>query len=111
MTDAAQGSGDGLFERLDPKLNVYALANGMDLAKGQGYRRLEWFTEGLERGILIEAAEGGTFRVAAVSWKTGRAEARSQADVADGLEADRVPKVLDDAIETANALEAPRSEG
>ena len=110
MTDGAQGSGDGAFERLDPKLTVYALANGMDLAKGQGFRRLEWFTEGLERGILIEAAGPGTFRIAAMSWKTGRVEDRSRADVADGLEADGVPKVLDGAIEKANALEAPRAD-
>jgi hypothetical protein len=108
MKDEARSSGGGLFERLDPKLTVFALANGMDLAKGDGYRRLEWFTEGLERGILVEAADAGTFRVAAMSWKTGRAEQRSQAHVAEGLEADRVPKVLDGAIETANALEAPR---
>jgi hypothetical protein len=107
MSDGAKGSGDGIFEVLDPRLTVYALANGMDLAKGDGYRRLEWFTEGLERGILIEPTADGAFRVAALSWKTGRAEHRSEADVADGLAADKVTKVLDDAIESANALGAP----
>lgn len=107
MSDGARRSGDGIFGVLDPKLTVYALANGMDLAKGEGYRRLEWFTEGLERGILIEPADADTFRVAVMSWRTGRAEHRSKAQVAEGLAAEKVTKVLDDAIESANALEAP----
>ena len=57
-------SGDaGLFDAIDPKLTVFALANGMDLKKGDDHRRVEWFTEGFERGILIEVDAPGSFRL------------------------------------------------
>jgi hypothetical protein len=97
----------GVFEGLDPKLTVFALANGMDLAKGEGYRRLEWFTEGLERGILIEAEPSGGVRVLVLTWKTGHADRLVSEDVARDVEPGSVTKLLDDAIETANALGAP----
>ena len=99
------GAGDGdLFEAIDPKLNVFALANGTDLSKGEGYRRLEWFTEGLERGILIEAGEPGTFRVQVMSWKTGAAENRTEALLGENLTAEEVGAALTDAITSANDL-------
>jgi hypothetical protein len=104
-TDAVAGG--GLFEGLDPKLTVFALANGMDLAKGEGYRRLEWFTEGLERGILIEPAGSGRVRVIALTWKTGHADRLVDDVVADDTPPEGVTKLLDGAIEAANALEAP----
>ena len=42
MSDGAQSSADatGPFDAIDPRLNMFALANGMDLSKGEGYRRL-----------------------------------------------------------------------
>jgi len=111
MSERGRGAEGGLFDSLDARLTVFALANGMDLAKAERYRRLEWFTEGLERGILIEAADGGTFRVAARSWRTGRADAGVERIVAEGLAPGEVGGVLNDAIEAANALEGPVAEG
>lgn len=32
-----------MFDALDPRMTVFALANGIDMEKGDGYRRLEWF--------------------------------------------------------------------
>lgn len=49
-------AGDPL-EPLDSELTIFALANGMDLARERGggpCRSLEWFREGLERTIRIE---------------------------------------------------------
>jgi hypothetical protein len=58
MSDGTGQAMDGTFEAVDPKLNVFALANGMDLTKSDDSRSLEWFTEGLERSLPIEPDEG-----------------------------------------------------
>lgn len=98
-------SGDaGLFDAIDPKLTVFALANGMDLAKGDDHRRLEWFTEGLERGILIEAEATGSFRVSVMSWPTGSTEVRKEAGIGEGISAEDLAGTLPDAIDSANGL-------
>jgi hypothetical protein len=102
-TDSASG-GANPFDALDPRLTVFALANGMDLAKGEGYRRLEWFTEGLERGILIEDDGEASFDVTVLCWKTGDAEKLSGASVGDALSAEEVSRLVSDAIDTANEL-------
>ena len=96
--------GDGPFGAIDARLTVFALANGMDLSKGEDYRRLEWFTEGLERGILIEAVDSARFDVKVLCWRTGHAEELSVAAVDDAVEADDVTKLILEAIETANGL-------
>ena len=94
----------GSFESIDPKLNVFALANGMDLAKDPGQRRLEWFTEGLERAIVIEKDGDSAFRVAVVSWRTGSKEITGRAPVGEAIPASELMALLDPAIETANGL-------
>ncbi len=103
MSDGVTAGGGGAFEAIDPQLNVYALANGMDLTKEPGSRRLEWFTEGLERGILIEE-QGAGFSVGVLWWKTGSTEIIRQASVGGSLSAEDVMGVLDSAIEAANRL-------
>ena len=70
MSDA-QGAGQDTvesFETIDAQLTMFALANGMDLSKGEGYRRLEWFLEGFERAIMIESENPESFRVRVMSW-------------------------------------------
>lgn len=106
MSDTTQAghSGDSVFDALDPRLTVYALANGMDLAKGPKYRRLEWFTEGLERGIMIEAQADGTVTVDVLCWKTGKTEHLATESLHSGITAEEASGVLDAAIERANAL-------
>lgn len=103
-------SGGGRFDGIDSNLTVFALANGLDLAKGDGYRRLEWFSEGLERGILIEADDADGFRVRVMTWRSGKPDLRTEASVADELAADDVRAALSDAIDTANGLVAPGAE-
>ena len=92
------------FEAIDSKLNVFALANGMDLIKGSEFRRLEWFAEGLERGILIEADGDGAFRLGVLSWPTGSTEISARASAGEGLSGDELITSLPLAIDTANGL-------
>lgn len=101
------GPGTGPFAAIDPKLTVFALANGMDLSKGEDYRRLEWFTEGLERGILIRVANDGAYDLTALAWKTGKAEQSIEAAGAGGLAPQALSQALTDAIEIANGLSTP----
>ena len=91
------------FETLDPRLTVFALANGMDLAKDATSRRLEWFAEGLERGILIEHG-ADSFSLSVVAWKTGNTDTLVRDAVGDGLSAEEVGSMLGDSIERANGL-------
>ena len=95
------------FEAIDPKLTMFALANGMDLSKGEDYRRLEWFSEGLERGILIRPDGDGGFDVDVVAWRNGRPDELRGESAESGTAADDISPVLAAAIDTANALEAP----
>lgn len=106
MSDGAGGASvrTDPFASIDPKLNVYALANGMDLTKGPRHRRLEWFKEGLERGILIEANGDGSIEVGAVAWRTSSDVVGARAPVGGGLAATDVMALLDRALETANGL-------
>ncbi len=92
------------FEAIDPKLNVFALANGMDLIKGPDFRRLEWFTEGLERGILIESDGDGALRLGVLSWPTGSTEISARAAAGEGLSGEELITSLQTAIDAANKL-------
>ena len=105
MSDGERPEVEGrAFDAIDPKLTVFALANGMDLTKQGGYRRLEWFTDGLERGIVIETGPGGVYSVAVSAWPYGGEEATHRATVAEGIEASGIVDVLGSAIEKANGL-------
>ena len=102
-------TGDGRFGSIDANLTVFALANGVDLIRTDGQRRLEWFAEGLERGVVIEG-DGDGFAVRALTWRSSTPDVCAQRDVADGLSADEIRSTLPDAIEAANALTAPGPE-
>ena len=105
-------AGDPL-EPLDPDLTIFALANGMDLAReraGVPCRVLEWFREGLERTIGIEAEAGGEVMVW-VGARRGRrsepGEARRELRRSAGVDELRrsLRPLLAEAVEAANALE------
>ncbi len=100
--------GEGPFGELDPKLNIFALANGMDLVKEGGSRRLGWYREGLERGILLEAHPDGTLDVTALCWKTHDLPSARRAPQREGVSADslvaELSALLGSALEAANAL-------
>jgi hypothetical protein len=103
MTDDVQASG-GSFAEMDPRLTVFALANGVDLSKREGYRRLEWFSDGFERGIVIALAGDGTFRVGVLKWKSGTVDEIAPTPVDERLSSAAVVSLLVDAIDTANGL-------
>jgi hypothetical protein len=103
MNDAYPG-GDGPFAALDPKLTVFALANGVDLSKGEDYRRIEWFSEGWERGILIGLDGPEAFTVVLFRWRTGDSEASEPTPFREGVDIEAVVGLLDDAVQAANAL-------
>lgn len=86
--------GGGPFEDIDPKLTIYALANGMDLAKEPGVRRLGWYREGREREVCIATRDDGPgFAVVAAAFRTGGGPpARSESAVG---EADSVQALLE----------------
>lgn len=108
MIDGMQtGEGAGGFDALDPKLTMFALANGMDIAKGEDYRRLEWFAEGLERAILVRSTGGDTFDLTVMSWMNGASDRRTEASAPDGLTLDEMSGALSEAIEQANSLGPP----
>lgn len=98
---------------IDPDLNIFALANGMDLLKnrsGRPERTLEWYREGMERRIGIEAdEEKGSLRiwVGATRKKEGRRwEARREVENGVTL-ADFRAKLRDglsDCVDEANHL-------
>jgi len=101
MSDAVSGA---RFEAIDPRLNVFALANGMDLAKDAESRRLEWFSDGLERGIVIRADGESGFAIDVVAWRTRTTEVTNQRELATRVEAGSISAVLSDAIDAANGL-------
>jgi hypothetical protein len=99
-----EDTGEPGLDELDPKLTVFALANGVSLSKGPGHRRLEWFSEGFERGILIEVEDSGSFRLRVMRWPTGAAETQSEEAVGAGLTVADVVSQLPEAIDSANRL-------
>jgi hypothetical protein len=105
MSDRMHPTGGGPFDAVDPKLTVFALANGLDLTKDTTSRRLEWFTDGFERGIVVEAGPSGGFEVHAMCWPTGSEEVRARAAVARCASVEELVRALSAAIDTANGLE------
>ena len=103
MTDGV-ATGAGGFDEIDPKLTVFALANGVDLSKSESHRRLEWFYDGLERGIVIEPDGKGTLRVVVLSWRSGDEGSGSHRALHEGLTAEALVKLLPSAIDSANEL-------
>jgi hypothetical protein len=93
------------FDSIDPKLTVFALANGTDLTKGESHRRLEWFADGLERGILIESLPGGSFRVGVRAWSFGTDDITGQSTISEAAEATGIMELLGPAIDEANRLQ------
>lgn len=105
-----RGGGGGPFEAVDSKLTIYALANGMDLVKETGTRRLGWYREGREREVLIEARpEGDGFRLTAAAFRTRDPSERAEHDLGSVGSADelvqRLSALLQEGQERANELD------
>lgn len=108
------GSADA-FDAVDRKLNVFALANGMDLTRQGEARVLGWYRDELERRVRVEPGAAGerTWAIrseAATSGKGAQASAvrtlESALDPAAIL--DRFKELLAGAVDAANAI--PRAE-
>jgi hypothetical protein len=96
------------FEALAEKLNIYALANGMDLVREEGVLRLEWHRDRLERGILLRLDTGGTMSISALAWNHGAPESIREVSRAERLPPALVRRdlasLLQSTLEAANAL-------
>jgi len=56
----SDGADEQLLEQIDPDLNIFALANGLDLYRDRSDRPdrvLEWYRDGLLRRVRIVAVE------------------------------------------------------
>jgi hypothetical protein len=80
----------------------------MDLEKGAGTRKLTWFRDGSERGILLTESNDGIVSITPLAWRRGqdapehRAEAATQ--LAEAELAREIGSVLERAVEVANGL-------
>jgi len=104
MAEGDLGSGGGLLRANDAKLTVFALANGMDLARDRDERRLEWYNGGLERGIRVEPGPEGKLTIHVGAWPFGARERGAEAPYADDVAPEALARTLEAAIERANAL-------
>ncbi|MCG6957165.1 MAG: hypothetical protein LJF04_14345 [Gemmatimonadetes bacterium] len=100
--------GGGPFDGIDPKLTIFALANGMDLEKNGEVRRLAWYRDGHDRGILLTVSEDGTISVKAQAWSRGDDTSLKSAPVGEALEPDELGRaltsLLEKGLDAANAL-------
>ena len=112
-TGGAGGDEAPLLE-IDARLNVYALANGLDLLKnasGAPDRTLEWYRDGMERRIRIVATGGApaplALRAGAARSRGGRRR-ETWVPVRDGITPGEIMDdptgILEDAIRRADAL-------
>lgn len=103
--DGASGESHDLRD-IDGKLTVFALANGMDLLKDPGARRLEWFRDGLEREIRVEPDGAGGLSIRVAAWPFGERGRVTERIHADAVPRGALPRALEAAIDAANALAA-----
>lgn len=113
MSQEHGGSGAGresALQAIDPELNIFALANGVDLMREPQRRVLEWYREGMERRIHIEPS--GDVPAGGVDLAVG-AGARRESDKVrldlvrafrEGVAPGELRGLLPEAIEAANAL-------
>jgi hypothetical protein len=104
----AGDDGGATFEDLGPKLTIYALANGMDLKKQAAVRRLEWYHDGQERGIAIEATGSGTVSIRALAWTRNTPGAERSHSYRSAVPAEELGKdlstILEGGMVAANTL-------
>ena len=98
----------GLFDPVDATLTVFALANGMDLVREPSARRLEWYLDESDRGILLEAGADGGLAVSALAWDREQPRAPARVQPLEPLPGAPSPRGLTAALElalkAANAL-------
>lgn len=106
--DEGVESGGDALAGVDVDLNIFALANGMDLYRDHTDppdRVLEWFRDGLERRIHLRPSPAGTLdmEVAALGKIDGERRVR-RAPFRSSVATGELRGLLIDAIDAANAL-------
>ena len=96
-----------VFKGIDAKLNIYALANGMDLDKGEGHRRLGWYRDGRDRGVAL--VDDGTERIRVEAWAwNGDPETADRVTLGEPQAPEALMEslstILEEATESANGL-------
>jgi len=110
MGGATQNPAEGghLFDAVDATLTVFALANGMDLVRGISGRKLEWYLDGSDRGVLLEARADGALTVTALAWDRNVPQVPPRTKSLESLPAAAPARALtaalEKALEAANAL-------
>ena len=99
----------GPFDMVDPKLTIFALANGMDLVKERDDERLlTWYREGRERAIVIGAGDENGLTLSAAAWATNKPETRQTRLMSEGVDPEALSKslsgTLEDVLDAANDL-------
>lgn len=121
MTNDSPGSPHGenqemdVLQTLDSDLNIYALANGMELIRNRGGvegRVLTWYSDRAERQILISAASGEAANAVNVLIGVGGGGLQHKPPEAtqsfrEGIAPGELRKLLDEAVQKANALVRP----
>ena len=106
--DRGVEGGDGVFASVDPDLNIFALANGMDLYRDhvdRPDRVLEWFRDGLERRIhLVPAAADALDVEVAARGKIDGVRRERRAAFKSAVAPADLKGLLAGAIDAANAL-------
>ncbi len=97
------------MDGVDRKLNVFALANGMDLERRGAVRTLGWYRDRLERRIRLEPGAGeGTWALRASATRDARRDEGTVRTLESALApADllaRFGELLAGATDAANAL-------
>ena len=111
-SDGERGEMEAPLLDIDPELNIFALANGLDLLRNQSRlpdRTLEWYRDGMERRIRLTAEAADRFRVTveASRRKNGEpllATAELRAAVTAAELSDELRSLLAEGVEAANAL-------
>jgi hypothetical protein len=108
------GGDEAPLLEIDARLNVYALANGLDLLKnasGAPDRTLEWYRDGMARRIRLVATGGAPARVALQAGASRKKEGKRRetwVPVRDGIAPEEILEdptgILEDAIRRADAL-------
>lgn len=111
MTDPSSGRTDGdgaeLLRALDPDLNIFALANGVDLLHDEGggpNRVLEWFSEGMERRIHLDPSGPGAVDLDIAARGRRGAGPPLRVRFETGVTATVLKPTLGRAVDAANAL-------
>ena len=105
-----------VLQSLDTDLNIYALANGMELLRDRVEapdRVLTWYSDGAERQIVIRPAAGSEAVDVHVGVGGGgphhRPPERTE-PFRTGVAPGELRRLLDDATTAANALARPERE-